>query len=123
MAQSVSVVLLGQAQKNSDLTQLLLTGAIIAGLVIVAAFGVMLLMFFNLWLRAFVTGAKIRLISLMFMKLRKVNPQIIVDAKIMAVQAGLTDVTNQGLEAHFGEGDACHTVDAREGTDPRATDA
>jgi uncharacterized protein YqfA (UPF0365 family) len=30
-----------------------------------------------------------------------VNPNVIVDAKIMAVQAGLTDVGNQGLEAHY----------------------
>ena len=101
MAQSISFALLGQAQKSSDITQLLLTGAIIAGVVFAAAFGVMFLMFFNLWLRAFVTRAQISLMKLMFMKLRKVNPQIIVDAKIMAVQAGLTDVTNQGLEAHF----------------------
>jgi uncharacterized protein YqfA (UPF0365 family) len=35
------------------------------------------------------------------MKLRKVNPQVIVDTKVMAVQAGLTDVTNSGLEAHY----------------------
>ena len=90
MAQSISFSLLGQAQKSSDITQLLLTGAIIAGVVFAAAFGVMFLMFFNLWLRAFVTRAQISLMKLMFMKLRKVNPQIIVDAKIMAVQAGLT---------------------------------
>jgi len=57
--------------------------------------------YFNLWLRGFVTRAKIGPFNLVFMSLRKVNPQVIVDAKIMAVQAGLTDVSTQGLEAHF----------------------
>lgn len=57
--------------------------------------------YFNLWLRGFVTRAKIGPFNLVFMSLRKVNPQVIVDAKIMAVQAGLTDVSTHGLEAHF----------------------
>jgi uncharacterized protein YqfA (UPF0365 family) len=57
--------------------------------------------YFKLWLRGFVTRAKIGPINLVFMSLRKVNPHVIIDAKIMAVQAGLTDVTTNGLEAHF----------------------
>jgi len=57
--------------------------------------------YFKLWLRAFMTRARIGPLTLVFMSLRKVNPNIIVDAKIMAVQAGLTDVTNQNLEAHY----------------------
>jgi uncharacterized protein YqfA (UPF0365 family) len=57
--------------------------------------------YFKLWLRAFVTRARIGLLSLIFMSLRKVNPNIIVDAKIMAVQAGLTDITTQAMEAHY----------------------
>jgi uncharacterized protein YqfA (UPF0365 family) len=35
------------------------------------------------------------------MSLRKVNPVIIVDTKIMAVQAGLADITTEALEAHY----------------------
>ena len=84
-----------------QLGQLLMMGGIIAALVIGAAFLVMFLMFFNLWLRAFVTRAGIGILRLVTMKLRKVNPQVIVDTKVMAVQAGLSDVTNAGLEAHF----------------------
>jgi uncharacterized protein YqfA (UPF0365 family) len=57
--------------------------------------------YFKLWLRAFVTRARIGLLSLIFMSLRKVNPNVIVDAKIMAVQAGLTDITTQAMEAHY----------------------
>lgn len=80
--------------------------AILWGLALIAglfglAFFFLLLKCFNLWLRAFVSRAQINPITLAFMSLRKVNPHVIVDAKIMCVQAGLTDVTTGGLEAHF----------------------
>ena len=84
-----------------DIGKLIISGLLIAALVVGAMFLVMFFMFFNLWLRAFVTRANIGLMTLLFMKMRKVNPHVIVDTKIMAVQAGLTDVTNPGLEAHF----------------------
>jgi uncharacterized protein YqfA (UPF0365 family) len=48
-----------------------------------------------------VTRARIGLLSLIVMSLQKVNPNIIVDAKIMAVQAGLTDITTQAMVAHY----------------------
>jgi uncharacterized protein YqfA (UPF0365 family) len=72
----------------------------IAGM-LALVFAFLFMKYFNLWLRGFVTRAKIGPFNLVFMSLRKVNPQVIVDAKIMAVQAGLTDVSTQGLEAHF----------------------
>lgn len=84
-----------------EIGQLLIMGGIVAALVVGAALLVMFLMFFNLWLRAFVTRAGIGIFRLVTMKLRKVNPQVIVDTKVMAVQAGLTDVVTSGLEAHF----------------------
>lgn len=71
--------------------------AALVGLVFVGLFA----RYFKLWLRAFVTRAAIGPLTLVIMSLRKVNPNVIVDAKIMAVQAGLTDVTTQGLEAHY----------------------
>ena len=61
----------------------------------------MFLRYFKLWLRGFVTKAGISPPTLVFMALRNVNPHVIMDARIMAVQAGLTDVTPQGLEAHY----------------------
>ena len=62
---------------------------------------VMLARYFNLWLRAFVTKARIGLMRIVFMALRKVNPNVIVDSKIMAVQAGLAEITNESMEAHY----------------------
>ncbi|CAK9101412.1 UPF0365 protein RB6389 [Durusdinium trenchii] len=70
---------------------------VLIGLVIVFLFG----KFFNLWLRAFVTRARISPLTLIFMSLRKVNPNVIVDAKINAVQAGLQEISTAALEAHY----------------------
>lgn len=57
--------------------------------------------YFNLWLRSFVTRARINPFSLVFMSLRKVNPNVIVDAKISGVQAGLDHISTQAMEAHY----------------------
>lgn len=57
--------------------------------------------YFQLWLRAFVTRANVHPWQLVFMSLRKVNPQVIIDAKIMAVQAGLDNVPTSAYEAHY----------------------
>ncbi len=55
----------------------------------------------NLWLRAFMSNAHVSIFSLIAMSLRKVNAPLIVDARIMAVQAGLREVTTRRLEAHY----------------------
>ncbi|MDO8942728.1 MAG: flotillin-like FloA family protein, partial [Desulfobacterales bacterium] len=55
--------------------------SILAGLVVFVSIAVFLA-FFKLWLRAFVTRARIGPFSLLFMWLRKVSPTAIVDAKI-----------------------------------------
>ena len=62
----------------------------IAGMVLLV-FVFLFLRYFKLWLRSFVTRARIGPIQLVFMSLRKVNPHVIVDTRIMAVQAGLGD--------------------------------
>lgn len=70
-------------------------------------------MYFRLWLRAYVTRAWISPLTLVFMSWRKVNPNVIVDAKIMAVQAGLKGITTKRLEAHYlAEGNVLRVVRA-----------
>lgn len=86
---------------NKDALQILVIigvgfGSLVA-IIVVAVFAA----YFKLWLRAFVTRAKIGPFALLFMSLRKVNPTSIVDAKIMAVQAGLREVTTERLEALY----------------------
>ena len=68
--------------------------------VFVLIFIVVLIAFFRLWLRALLSGAKVGLLSLVGMKLRKVNPAVIVDSRLMAVKAGMGISTNE-LETHY----------------------
>ncbi|MDB4614780.1 flotillin-like FloA family protein, partial [bacterium] len=71
--------------------------AILLALIFFAVFA----RYFNLWLRSYVTKAKIGPFAIVFMALRKVSPNIIVDSKIMAVQAGLNKITTESMEAHY----------------------
>jgi uncharacterized protein YqfA (UPF0365 family) len=56
--------------------------------------------FFNLWIQALFTGAKVGFLDLIGMKLRKVDYAMIVRQKIALVQAGVK-VDNEELEAHY----------------------
>ncbi|MCA9107788.1 MAG: flotillin-like protein FloA [Planctomycetales bacterium] len=65
-----------------------------------------LLKYGNLWLQAFLSKADITLLSLIGMGFRQVKPEVIVQAKVMAVQAGLdinrrTGMSTTRLEAHY----------------------
>lgn len=57
--------------------------------------------YFPLWLRAYVSGADIPLISLILMSLRKIDPRVIVRARIMAVRAGLLGVSTKAIEVQY----------------------
>lgn len=58
------------------------------------------LYFVKVWIRALASGARVSIGSLIGMKLRKVSPLVIVDARIMAVKAGIPVSTNE-LETHY----------------------
>jgi uncharacterized protein YqfA (UPF0365 family) len=87
----------------AEMTEWQLIGAFLIGVLGLVGLGFVFMFFryFKLWLRGFVTKAGISPPTLVFMALRNVNPHVIMDARIMAVQAGLTDVTVMGLEAHY----------------------
>jgi uncharacterized protein YqfA (UPF0365 family) len=72
---------------------------IIAGIAVLVV-GLLVINYFQLWLRALLSGAHVGFINLIAMQLRKVSPQQIVDARIRAVKAGL-NVSTDNLEAHF----------------------
>ena len=80
---------------------ILLVACLVLGLVALT----MLLLIFNygqLWFQAFWSKAPVRFLELLGMSLRKVNARTIVQARIMAVQAGLgSDITARRLEAHY----------------------
>ncbi len=60
----------------------------------------------KLWVRCYFSRANVTILSLIGMSFRRVNSQIIVTGKIMAMQSGIgseqeTGVTTRRLEAHF----------------------
>lgn len=76
-------------------------------------FLVVFAMYFRLWVRAYFTRVWVSPFTLLFMSLRKVNPNTIIDAKVMAVQAGLKDISIRQLEAHYlAEGNILRVVKA-----------
>ena len=53
-----------------------------------------------LWFQALVSGARVGLFNIVFMRFRKVPPKLIVESLIMAVKAGIT-LDTDGLESHY----------------------
>ncbi len=68
----------------------------VVGLIIV----VIISQYIQLWLQALLSGARVSLLDLIMMRLRKVPPSAIVLNRIAARKAGL-DITTNLLEAHF----------------------
>ncbi|HCY88251.1 MAG TPA: hypothetical protein DHV36_24150 [Desulfobacteraceae bacterium] len=56
--------------------------------------------YIGLWIQALVSGAKVGLFNIIFMRFRKVPPKLIVTSKIMAVKAGI-DIATDNLESHY----------------------
>lgn len=75
------------------------------GLILALVALTMLLLVFNygqLWFQAYWSKARVTFLELLGMSLRKVNARTIVQARIMATQAGLgPDITPRRLEAHY----------------------
>lgn len=71
---------------------------VVIGLIAVmllAAF-VFFMIYGKLWFRGLVSGANIGIIEVIAMSLRQVNPKIVIEAKIQAVQAGLETKKSKG---------------------------
>lgn len=75
----------------------------LAGILIMAIFSV----YYGLpWIQAYMTGADVRMLSMIRMTLRGIDPRMIVTAKVMGSQAGLnidreSGMSTSRLEAHF----------------------
>jgi uncharacterized protein YqfA (UPF0365 family) len=75
----------------------------IFGALLAIGFLILLFVFFyflKVWIRAWMSGARVSLFNLLGMKLRRVPPTLIVDARIRLVKAGL-DLDTDPLEAHY----------------------
>ena len=75
-------------------------------LFMMAGLGMALLTYGKLWFQAYMSGADVSMFSLIGMGFRKVRPDMIVKAKVMAKQAGLdisrkNGISTEQLEAHY----------------------
>ena len=87
-----------------DSSPALMIGVIAIIVIIALIFIAVFARYISLYIQCWMTGADISLPHLVIMSIRKVNPAIIVRAKIMAVQAGLTEVyqlSTRDLESHY----------------------
>jgi uncharacterized protein YqfA (UPF0365 family) len=97
-----SVVVLSQV----NLELVLSIGGIAVALLVLAAIAFLTFKFGALWFQAYMSSADVTLASLIGMSLRQVKPSLIVMAKIMGSQAGLSIDRRDGmstarLEAHY----------------------
>jgi len=82
-------------------------------LIVLAFIGVVVLFivlqFLSIWVQAFTSGAHVGFMKLFGMKLRKVDPRVIVLSRIRAVKAGL-DLSTDQLETHYLSGGRVQNV-------------
>jgi uncharacterized protein YqfA (UPF0365 family) len=82
----------------------LLVGVI--AIAVLFMFIITILAYGRLWFQAYMSNARVGFLSLVGMSLRQVNSRVILQAKIMALQAGVgsdpqTGITTRRLEAHY----------------------
>src|SRR3954462_9066000 len=75
-------------------------GVIIFILIILLIFFAIIAQFLGLYIRAYVSGARVSLFELIGMRLRKVNSTIIVNSRIQASRAGL-QISQTEMESHL----------------------
>jgi uncharacterized protein YqfA (UPF0365 family) len=84
----------------------LMIGGVILGVMFLIALLIVGFKYGGLWVRAWMSSADVSVLSLIGMGFRQVQPRVIVDAKVMATQAGLdinreTGISTARLEAHY----------------------
>ncbi len=75
-------------------------GIVVAGLILLMVLFVAT-KYGGLWFRAYMSSARVSFMSLIGMSLRQVSASMIVDAKVMIIQSGITGIGTRELEAHY----------------------
>ena len=88
------------AQPSSSFGGLTTIVFIVVGIVVLVVLAIVA-QFFRLWLQAFMSNADVSLFDLIGMKLRKVDPHLVVLAKIQLVKAGIHDISVNDIESHY----------------------
>jgi uncharacterized protein YqfA (UPF0365 family) len=83
----------------------MLAGTVVLGILAVILVGIFLI-YGGLWFQAYMSDARVTILSLVGMTFRQVDARLIVQAKIMAMQAGLardreSGISTRRLEAHY----------------------
>lgn len=86
---------------DGGLGGLLETVGIVVLVLFLLAFLVLFLKYAKLYIQSVLAGAKVGLFDMLAMSLRKVNPRVIVDARINLVQARIEGIESRDLEAHY----------------------
>lgn len=89
--------------------EIILTVLAIVGIVFALIIFFFLLQFFNLYIQAYTSNAKVGLLDMVGMKLRKVDIRTVVINRIRAVKAGIEIPTN-ALETHYLAGGRVNNV-------------
>ncbi|MEZ5989170.1 MAG: flotillin-like protein FloA [Planctomycetota bacterium] len=92
--------LLQSSRSGGDDSNWVLIVGIFLGILILLLLFIFVARFLNLWLQAYMSKASISIFDIIGMSLRKVNPQVIVRAKISAVQAKVP-IETRNLESHY----------------------
>lgn len=114
----VQVPLAFQPITNDQIWGYVIAGVVILALVIGLGILIAFAAYGKLWFQAYMSSADVSMLSLIGMGFRQVRPGVIVNAKIMAVQAGLSidrrnGITTQRLEAHYlAGGDVMRVINA-----------
>ena len=85
---------------SGDSGNILFWGVIIVVLIVLFVILAILSQFISLYVRALVSGAKVGFLDLIGMRLRKVNSNAVVNARIQSARAGL-HVSQQEMESHI----------------------
>lgn len=84
---------------------------VVAGIFLLVVF-ILIISFFNVWLKAWLSGAPVNIATLIAMRLRGVPYSLIVDARITASKAGV-DIPSDEFEQHYlAGGDVIQTTQA-----------
>ena len=84
---------------------------VVAGIFLLVLF-ILIISFFNVWLKAWLSGAPVNIATLIAMRLRGVPYSLIVDARITAAKAGV-DIPSDEFEQHYlAGGDVIQTTQA-----------
>jgi uncharacterized protein YqfA (UPF0365 family) len=74
---------------------------VVVAIILALAFAVFALNYGGLYVKSFLNRAKVGVAELVFMPFRGLSARVIVDNKVRAWKAGLTDITTEDLIAHF----------------------